>query len=314
MPHFKPFGADVRRFPFWDRTSTGSWQRNLTLTDAKPGTFLPIVMDDEAVQVPIVMYPGTFVGVLNDRDHTDVPAVYRAESPSVLVPASNAAYTLTYNSIDLETNRFGLGTPDLDDSNGAVVAATGATSTSIAATVPLGIVAEPLYSQRFQSYYTNLKMQPQVVLVASGRVIRIPCITANEKLIYPGDVVMVDGGASWNPNGALTTTVAGRVAKYDDAAGKVKYIVGRCIGRHKICSGTASAGTVLLTDIRNDAVDRTSLNTKEGYDLLAREQTVPSLLLQGSATLGVPSALSFARADSNGDYWAIDLALGVLAT
>ena len=314
MAFYKPFGADVRRFPFWDRTSTGAYQRNLTLTDAKPGTFLPILMDDEAVQVPIVMYPGTFVGVLNSRDHTDVPTIYQDESPSVLVPASNAAYTLTYNSIDLDTNRFAFGTPDLDASDGAVVSSTGATSTSIAATVPLGIVAEPLYSQRFQSYYTNLKMQPQVVLVASGRVLRIPCITANEKLVMPGDVVMVDGGASWNPNGALTTTVAGRCMKFDDTAAKVKYIVGRCIGRHKICSGTAVAGTVLLTDIRNAAVTAASLNTKEGYDLLARDQTVPSLLLQGSATLGVPSALTFARADASGDYWAIDIALGVLGT
>lgn len=49
MAFYKPFGADVRRFPFWDRTSTGAYQRNLTLTDAKPGTFLPILMDDEAV-------------------------------------------------------------------------------------------------------------------------------------------------------------------------------------------------------------------------------------------------------------------------
>lgn len=314
MPSFTPFGANVRRYPYWDRTSTGSFPRHLTLTDAKPGTFLPILADDEAVQVPIVMYPGTFVGVLNDRDHTDVPTLYRAESPSVLVPASNAAYTLTYNSIDLATNRWSLGTPDIDESDGDVVASAGASSTSIAATVPLGIVAEPLFSQRFQSYYSNLKMQPQVVLVASGRVIRIPCITANEKLVYPGDVVMVDGGASWNPNGALSTTVAGRCMKYDDAANKVKYIVGRCIGRHKICSGTAVSGTVLLTDIRNAAVDKSTLNTKEGYDMLNRDQTVPSLLLQGSATLGVPSALTFARADSSGDYWAIDVALGILGT
>lgn len=314
MPFFKPFGADVRRYPFWDRTSTGSFPRHLTLTDAKPGTFLPIVADDEAVQVPIVMYPGTFVGVVNARDHSGVAAVYKAESPSVLVPAANAAYTLTYNSIDLATNRWGLGTPDLDDTGGAAVAAVGASTATIAATVPLGFVAEPLYSQRFQSYYTNLKMQPQVVLVASGRVLRIPCITTNEKLIYPGDVVMVDGGGTWDPNGALTSTVAGRLVKYDDTAAKVKYIVGRCIGRHRICRGTATPATVLLTDIRNAAVDTSTMNTKEGYDLLARDQTVPSLLLQGSATLGVPSALTFARADASGDYWAIDVAVGVLGT
>jgi len=89
--------------------------------------------------------------------------------------------------------------------------------------------------------------------------------------------------------------------------------VGKCIGRHRIIAQTAaSAGSLLLNDILASLVDATTINTDQGYDQLARVNTVPAVSgLQGGGTLGVPSPLTFARSDASGDYWAIDVAIGV---
>lgn len=310
-----PFGGAVKQFGFWDRMGTSENTHALNLTDAKAATFLPNLLDDEQVDCPIVMYPGTIVGVLNSRDHTDVPSTYRNNAVSVLVPAHGHAsgYVVTYSALDLATNRYGAGTPDLDDSAGAVVSSTGASTTAVATTYPMGIVQEPIYSQNIQNLYTNYKFQPKVGVLIRGRVFRIPCITAEEKLIYPGDLVKVsDTAGAWDPLGAPTTSYPGRWKKFDPsgAVAQIPLIVGKCVGRHRIVRGTASAGTLLRSDLAN--VDTSTLNSQEGYDTLNRVQTPTGFVLTGSGTKGVPYPLTFARADSSGDYWAIDVAIGFI--
>lgn len=311
-----PFGGSIKQWAFWDWMGTCETTHALNLAEAKPATFLPNLLDDEQVECPVVMYPGTIVGVLNSRDHSSVPTTYLNEGASVIVPAHGHAsgYTVTYGSLDLDTSRYGVATPDLDSSTGAGVSSTGASSTSVATTLPLGVVQEPVYSAHYQNLYTNYKIQPKIGVLVRGRVFRIPCITAEEKLIYPGDLVKVsDTAGSWDPAGAPATSYPGRWKKFDPTATDLKQIplvVGKCIGRHRIVRGSASAGTLLRSDLAN--LDTTTLNTVQGYNTLNRVQTTPGFQLTGSGTKGVPYPLTFARADASGDYWAIDVAIGLL--
>jgi hypothetical protein len=311
-----PFGGAVKQFGFWDWMGTSENTHALNLVGATPAQFLPNLIDDEQVECPIVMYPGTIVGILNERDHTAVPAYYRNKSPSVVVPAHGHAsgYTVTYGSLDLATNRYGVATPDLDSSTGVGVTATGASSASVVMTYPLGVVQEPVYSSYFQTAYTNYKIQPKIGVLARGRVFRIPAITAEEKDIFAGDLVIVSNTAgTWDPAGAPTTSYPGRWKKFDPTGSdcaQIPLVIGRCVGRHRIVRGTASAGTLLRSDLAN--VDTATLNEAQGYHTLNRVQTVPGFTLTGSGTKGVPYPLTFARADTNGDYWALDIAIGLL--
>jgi len=241
----------------------------------------------------------------------------------VIVPACGAAYTLTYRAYDLATDEHG-GTYDLDVADGeTIVAAAGASATSIARVRPIGIVQETVWSQAFYRRSLNYQQQPMVNLLSRGQVVRIPVITTEEQLIYPGDEVMVTDTATTLNWDATTAAQPGRLKRFSDAAGAHASVdalvaaqalrVGRCIGRHKIISQTTpSAGSLLLSDVLANLVNKSTINTDQGYDQLARVNTVPAVTgLQGGGTLGVPSPLTFARADASGDYWAIDVAIGI---
>jgi len=319
----------VFRSPYWPIRQTDLTESVLSI-QATPAWFLPIIGKRADRDVPYVMYPGTFVGILNERDHTAVPAPFRAQqndyqhiNTSVIVPASGGAYTCTYRTYDLAADEHG-GTYDLDEATGdVIVAAAGASATSVARVRPIGIVQETIWSQAFYRRALNYQQQPMVNLLSRGQVVRIPVITTEEQDIYPGDEVMVTDTATTLNHDATTAAAPGRLKRFSDDSGDHATVdalvaaqalrVGRCIGRHRIIAQTAaSAGSLLLNDLLGSLVNVSSINTDQGYDQLARVNTVPAVSgLQGSGTLGVPSPLTFARADASGDYWAIDVAIGI---
>jgi hypothetical protein len=311
MANRVPIGGATKYLGYWDRIGTCAYSHSLNLAGSKPASFLPVLLEDNQFEAPIVLYPGTIVGILNSRDQDDMDATFVSESASVIVPAHGHAsgYTCTYTTLDLGTARYG-GAADLDEEVGTVVAATGASTTVVKPLVPLGVVQEPVYSSYFQSLYTNLSFQTKINVLSRGRVLRVACITSEEKSIYPGDLVMVSTTAgSHDPINNPATSYPGRWKKWDDSASTFKYVVGRCVGRHRIVRGTAT--TLLKTDIEARAIDTSTLNETEGYHTLNRVQGVPGFVLTGSGTQGVPAPLIFARSDGSGDYWAIDISIGV---
>lgn len=314
-----PREGQVFRTPWWPLKDTALHNTVISLGGAKAAWFLPVIAKDLNKQIPIVLLPGTIVGILNDRDHTAVPAAHRAQSASVLVPAHahSAGYNVVYTASDLATDEFG-GTYDLDETSGEViVAAAGASSLAVDTVQPLGVVQDCVISQAYQRQYRNLKLQyDNINILSQGKLLRIPVITDEEQDIYPGDLVQVSGSAGdWDPVNNPGTSYPGRWAKFDPTGADVSmipFIMGRCVGRHKICSqDSVTADQLLLSAISAGNVDKSTLNTAEGYHTLNRVQTVPGLTLQGSGTSGVPTPLTFARADDNGDFWAIDIALAV---
>jgi hypothetical protein len=308
-----PLLGGTKFFGYWDRIGTCAYSHALNLTGARPASFLPVILEDDQIEAPIVMYPGTIVGVLNSRDQDSVDATFVSEFVSPLVPAHGHAsgYTLTYTALDLATAKYG-GSADADEDPDTVVAATGASTAVVKPCVPYGVVQEPVYSSYFQKLYTNLSIQPKINVLSRGRVLRVACITAEEKSIYPGDLVMVSTTAgSHDPINNPATSYPGRWKAWDNSAATFKYVVGKCVGRHRIVRGTAVAGTLLKTDIQNAGLTASTLNAEEGYKMLNRVQTAPGFMLTGSGTSGVPGQLIYARADSSGDYWAIDISIGI---
>ncbi len=306
-----PILGGTKFFGYWDRSGTCAYSHTVNLAEAKPASFLPVLLEDDQVEAPIVMYPGTIVGVLNSRDQDDMDASFVSETTTPIVPAHGHAsgYTCTYTALDLATARYG-GAADLDEEVGTVVAATGASTTVVKPLVPFGVLEQPAYSSYFQSLYTNLKIQPKIGVLCRGRVLRVACITSEERDIYPGDLVMVSTTAgSHDPINNPATSYPGRWKKWDNSAATYKYLIGKCVGRHRIVRGTAS--TLLRTDISNAGLTASTLNTVEGYSMLKRVQTAPGFLLSGSGTSGVPGQLIYARSDSSGDYWAVDISIGV---
>jgi hypothetical protein len=311
MANRVPIGGKQKFYGYWDRIGTTVNASSLNLTQSKAASFLPVILEDDQFEAPIVMLPGTIVGVLNSRDQTAVPASFLAESPNLLVPAHGHAsgYTCTYTSLDLSTAKYG-GTPDIDVDSDTVVASTGASTNTVKPLVPFGVLEQPVYSSYFQRLYTNLSFQPKVSVLCGGRVLRVGCITSEEKSIYPGDLVMVSTtSGSHDPINNPATSYPGRWKAWDNSAATFKYVVGKCVGRHRIVRGSAS--TLLKTDIENRALNTSTLNTDEQYHTLNRVQTPPGFILTGSGTQGVPSPLIYARSDGSGDYWAIDISIGI---
>lgn len=329
-PEYRSSAAGrVFRTPYWPLRQTDLTESVLSI-QATPAWFLPVIGKRADRDAPYVMYPGTFVGLLNDRDHSAIDAVFRAQqndyqhiNTSVIVPANGGAYTCTYRAYDLASDEHG-GTYDIDVAGGeTIVAAAGASTVSVARARPIGIVQETIWSQAFYRRSLNYQQQPMVNILSRGQVVRIPCITTEEMVIYPGDEVMVTDTPSTLDHDQTTAAQPGRLKRFSDASGAHASVdalvdasglrVGRCIGRHKICSqASANAGDLLLDDILGSLIDTTTLNTDQGYDQLARVNTVPAVSgLQGTGTLGVPSPLTFARSNASGEYWAIDVAIGV---
>lgn len=311
LDFFTPYGSRSNRWPFWPYMNTTVHETALNISQLQPAKFLPVIMEDEIKQAPVVMYPGTIVGILNARDHTDLVAFM--DKPGVMVPAHGHAsgYTVTYTSLDTNASSRYKRTYDIDGDGDDLRSSTGASATSVAKTFPLGIVEQPIFSRAFYEQHRNLEQQPKVRLLSGGRRVIIPCITSEERDIYEGDLVKVsDTSGSWDPVNNIATTYPGRWKKFDPtgAVAQIPLLVGRCIRRIVIAKGTGS--TLMATDLANN-VTLTELNSDEDYDTIKKVQTVPGLRLTGSGTQGIMPAYTYARSDSNGYYYALDIALQV---
>jgi hypothetical protein len=317
-----PRGYGTFRTPF---NETQDGQRP-TFQSVQPALFLPVAKLDQHKNDPIVLLPGTFVGRLA-LDASGIPDAYRASRP--LVPACPRSYTVTYTSTDLDSDGFwNGGTPDLDSADGSdKVAAAGASSDSVPATKPVGVIYRPIYASWLASRFTNYnRNQPTTSWLAWGRNIEIPAQTDNEKLIEIGDLVCLDVTTtpSYNPLGAPSTHTVGRLQRFSDAVATfvtggdeadieslgdlMEYVVGRCVGKHKIVSqSSVSAGQTIAAARAAVNLDKATLNSDLDYNYLEKVQTVPGLGVAGSGSTGIPPYFDFATADANGDFWALEI-------
>ncbi|MFQ5474936.1 MAG: hypothetical protein ACE5DM_03810 [Candidatus Nanoarchaeia archaeon] len=298
----------------------------------RPAKFLPVAFVDKLHDDdPVVLLPGTWVGLLNTGTtfgvNNGTAQVTAEKSARALVPSSTNPYKVVYSSDDVT-----FGTPDLDShaSTAAGVSAAG-TSTGVVNSFregvrPIGVVSAPVYSSSLTDKYNNYTRDLTPSLLCGNYNIVIPAITPNEKLIEPGDRVVIDTptGADgtisydetglWSPQsvGSNGTNVVGRLRKVDYAEvttgaaalqDQGEYIVGRCIHKWTVARGTITEGTLLSADIDN----LSGQDSNHGYTTLNRVQTVPGLGLAGSATKGIPAMFKHARADGQGYYYALEI-------
>ena len=312
-----PLGGHVYRSP-------GRFIRNTSLEDtvasiskAFPAWFLPVIAKDFNKQVPYVMFPGTVVGTLNSRDNGALFTKFGEQTPNVLVPAyMGASYKVVYTASDLSSDDYG-GTYDIDGVDNATIRPAVGTSTAVIAKVrPLGITQEPLISRAYFRKFRNLEQQTKINLLVAGKVFRFGAVTDEEIAIFPGDRVCVsDGAGDWDPVNNPATSYPGRWKKVNEAGAYAQegFVIGRCIERFPIISQlTPVANTMLINDILSTTqkLDPKTLWQDQDFQIMKRIQTVPGLGLQGSGTGGIPSDLSFARADANGVYWGLDIQIG----
>jgi hypothetical protein len=208
---------------------------------------------------------------------------------------------------------------------------------------PVGVLYNDVYASWLGDQFLNYERQPNVGLLMHGTVIQVPCVTTQETQIEPGDMVAIDGGGAsptWQPSAPQSNRVGHLVAAdamdtymqtganytlYFTGAytlmdsqlrrtlNQREYIVGRCIRKIKIAlpgsgGGSAAASTTKLeTHIANGSVkaDEVAYEFRGG----GRVNTVPGLALQGSGSMGIPGHLLAARADSNGVFWALEIAV-----
>jgi hypothetical protein len=293
-----------------------------TFQAVKPAYFLPVARVDEHKHDPIVLLPGTFVGRLSIAA-SGIDDTHRAHAP--IVPACPLSYTVTYSSVDLDSDgHWGGGVPDIDGAYGTdVVTVAEAGATSVPATKPVGVVYQPKYAPWMADRFTNYdRNQRTMSWLAWGQNIEIPAMTTNEKLIQVGDLVTLDytTSPSYNPQGAFATMTPGRLQRvagvtYADVAALrngLDYIVGRCVGRHKIVSqSAASAGQTISAARTASNLDESTLNADLDYPELKKVSTVPGLGLAGSGSTGIPPYFDYATADASGDFWALEIEVRV---
>lgn len=284
--------------------------------------FLPVWAIDRTRDDPVALPPGTWVGTLNERDHSAIDATFTKKG--WMAPASQASYTITYGANDLEDAiDEGSGTPDIDEDIDTIVAAAGASSTSVAAVKPLGILGKPVYAgwlktERWENYDPDLWQG----WISKDIIIRIPAITTNERAIEAGDIIMVEdtSSSSWDP--ATNTNTPGRSKAWDAGnLSDVEYVVGRCVRKIRIGrQATPSAGGTLDSAIGTGAPRTHGLDTtaeylwpeEMGYKVQSKISAQPGFKLSATdETLGRPAELLYARADANGDFWALDIKVEV---
>lgn len=276
-----------------------------SLQGLRAGKFLPVAFLDKLHDDdPVALLPGTFVGLLNSTNGLSTSDTFAVaeEGARALTPACPAAYTLVSSAYDVD-----FGTPDIDN-NGAALTAAGTSTATVGPVKPVGVIAAPVYHASLPDKYTNYSRDLTPSLLCGNYSVLIPAITANEKLIEPGDLVKIDDTTSpvWDPRavGGSSTKVAGRImsiATGDTNAIQNEYVVGRCIHKWTIAQGTAS------TLLSADTVTFSGVDTNHGYATLKRVQTVPGLGLSGSGTQGIPAMFKHARSDSSGNYFALEI-------
>ena len=288
--------------------------------NTNPLSCLPVFAIDEHQDDAVVLPPGTFVGRLNSTDHSALDPSFLVNDP--IAPACPTAYKLSYGSLDLaDAYGAGTGTPDIDEDSDTIVAAAGDGTTEIQPVKPLGIIYRPYYASWIKDRFTNYEPYMLQTWVTGRMVVRIPCITAGECAIQPGDKVMLNDGATpkWNP-GDLVNSLVGRVEAFDGDGDNLEYVVGRCQNKYRIAKqASTSAGQRLSAALRG--APRNPLNIDQSASLLyapegnayqvnAQIEGVPGMDLSvTSAMLGRSAEEGWAHADSNGDFWAVDILL-----
>lgn len=280
--------------------------------------FLPIAAVDRVHEDPYVLLPGTFVGRLDNTVHAAVDSSFRDRGD--IVPACPNAYTVTYSAYDVE-----FGTPDLDADKDTVVTAAGASTATVAATLPLGIVMGPIYASWMVERYTNYQRNLISGWKSRDCIVRIPCITANEKLVKLNDQVMLDDTASpsYNPQD-LANSLPGRIMTWDGTLANTPYIVGKCVGKHLLGKQvTPTAGQTLQAALVGAPRAPANFDLDYQYDgvsidfadewraALNAVTPLNSGLAGGQQTLGRSGDLLYARADGSGDFWAIDIEVNI---
>ena len=292
-----PRGYAVTR-PYYQEISKGE---RLSTTDVplEAYTGLPHVRVDEYHHDPVVLEPGTLVGVA-----TGGPALGK------LVPAfSTGIDSATNGSVKSGQLLYVKGSSDAADTWGLPNASGSIDMGGLVK--PIGVVYQPVYSFILSSKFTNYERNVNVG-VLTNYVIQIPVTNDEEFAIMQGDLVMAGIGnhhGTWDQGNAMSAIhrQAGRYKKYVSTGTDAnERVVGRCLSRLEIGTGTTTAGTLLKTDVASSNLTLSTAGSK-AFKGMDKVQTVPGLGLAGSATQGVPGWLMGARADANGKYYALTI-------
>lgn len=262
----------------------------------KAWTGLPCVRLDDQHNDPIVIDAGTLIGIATGGVASGFVL------PATFVTGNQLLYTLPHS----ESSTWSLPTTSGSITCGLVK--------------PLGVAYQPIYSFYLETAFTNYKRVHSVGYV-TDYVIQIPCITLDETNINPGDKVAVGTGQKTGTQDSNWTNAllfngdnpAGRYRKFtltSNAANELigglgDTVVGRCLKRLHL--GTTTDGSP--TGLKLSAVTNFTLSAAAAAEFKSMDkvQTVPGLGLAGSGTNGVPSWLMGARANANGDFYALTL-------
>lgn len=246
-------------------------------------TGLPPVQIEDIQHDPVVLQPGTFVGIATG-----------GMASGTLFPACIGTGNIVL-AFSTDDSTWGLPTTTYS----------GLASTYIGGPVlPLGVIYNNVYSFNLQNQFTNYKRNESVGIL-TDYLIQIPAITAQEKLIAQGDLVMIDTAAfEYGRQGSISSVnnLMGRLQRFDNSAASQKFVIGRCYGKVRFATGTAS--TKLSSDTANITLTAAGKNEWKGLD---RVQTVPGLGNAGSGTKGIPTWLNDARSDAGGSYYLLNI-------
>lgn len=188
-------------------------------------TYLPVIQQDKKFDEWFVVMAGTVVS--RDGDGYLIPC----NGGNIVTP------TYTANDIDYTVDIDG---GDLNNTDGTLVAAAGAASTSIAANRPIGIAHYHWYSGSVRLRYKNWEQQPDVSILAKG-FIEVPLVRTAQNSLDEGDLVMSDSSGymvRWVHGSNDVSQIVGRVTWRDlltaypgvDAAAKVRAVRGSGVG------------------------------------------------------------------------------------
>lgn len=318
-----PRGYAVNR-PYFREVCEGT-RPNSQAAPRLPWTGLAHVRTDEVHHDPIVIDAGTLVGVIQGG----TGAAQVGGTTGYFVPAFVGAGNIVTTGVDGAATTGGLTYPGMSSTVnnnqlyqvGSSEAATtwGLWNTSgtvkLGSVLPMGVVTQPVYSSYLPIAFTNYKRQHSIGFVTEY-VIQVPATNDEEVLIKGGERVMLGSGVHHgigcnDPYAA--NKQAGRYARYAPAGLRAEERrVGVCLKRTKLGSasnGAAAVGQLLASNLATFTADADLAAEFAG---LERVQTVPGLSLSGSETKGVPAFLLGARADGDGNYWALTILIRII--
>jgi hypothetical protein len=213
-----------------------------------------------------------------------------------LVPAcaSTGEYTLTYTQYDIDHLTW-----DIDSSETAVAAA-GASSTTIPPVKPMGIAYDNMWASHLKYTYSNYNRQSMVGFLSWGYAVWLPCRTANEAAVEPGDLLVIDDASdatlTWRPTS--TQNAVARIRPWT-SGDDPEFIVGKCLEKVQLAYQTSNVSNQALSAAITASNVTTS--TVHNFGDLGKVNTVPGSGLQGSGSLGIPGWLLASVVQSR--YW-----------